>query len=99
MARLRRSTCSLIPCPRGNVFRNGGCDRSRPNREVVRRFCRAPCLESSTTPPVSTGCIQGFWTGRFSRAHVENLVGCLPPILFASAIWLDESEPIDVRII
>src|SRR5436190_7627118 len=27
-----------------------------------------------------------LWTGTFSRAHVENLVGCLPAILFARAI-------------
>jgi hypothetical protein len=26
-------------------------------------------------------------TGKFTRAHVANAVGCLPAILFASAIW------------
>src|SRR6266550_7256314 len=31
--------------------------------------------------------------GTFSRAQFENLVGCLPAILFASAIRSDESEP------
>src|SRR6266480_1040545 len=31
--------------------------------------------------------------GKFTRAHAENLVGCRPAILLASAIWSRESEP------
>ena len=34
-----------------------------------------------------------LWTGKFARAHVANLVGCLAAILFASAIWSCRSEP------
>src|SRR6266478_2817871 len=34
-----------------------------------------------------------FLTGKLARAHVENLLGCLPAILYASEIWSDESEP------
>jgi hypothetical protein len=33
------------------------------------------------------------WTGKFTRAHAENLVGCRPAILLASAIPSDKSEP------
>jgi len=31
--------------------------------------------------------------GKFAWAHAENLVGCRPAILLASAIWSCESEP------
>src|SRR4029077_9601489 len=34
-----------------------------------------------------------FGAGKFPRAHAENLVGCRPAILLASAIWSRESEP------
>jgi hypothetical protein len=34
-----------------------------------------------------------FAAGKFTRAHAENLVGCRPAILLASAIWSRESEP------
>ena len=34
-----------------------------------------------------------FGAGKFTWAHAENFVGCRPAILFASAIWLYESEP------
>src|SRR5260221_14031693 len=37
--------------------------------------------------------IQGDYTGKFTRAHAEKLVGCRPAILFASAIRSCESEP------
>jgi hypothetical protein len=32
-------------------------------------------------------------TGTFNRAQVDKVVGCLPAILFPSAIRSDESEP------
>ena len=32
-------------------------------------------------------------TGKFARAHVTNLLGCVPAILFASAIRSCESNP------
>jgi len=32
-------------------------------------------------------------SGKFTWAHVEKLVGCLPAVLFASAIRSSESEP------
>ena len=31
--------------------------------------------------------------GKFTWAHADNLVGCRPAILLASAIWPRESEP------
>jgi len=34
-----------------------------------------------------------FGAGKFTRAHADNLVGCRPAILFASATWSRESEP------
>ena len=40
MVRSRRSTRSSTLSPQGKIFRNKGCDMSRPNREVVRRFVR-----------------------------------------------------------
>src|SRR5258707_11731142 len=33
------------------------------------------------------------WTGKFTRAHAENRVGCLPATLFANAIRSSESDP------
>jgi hypothetical protein len=38
-------------------------------------------------------CNQAVWTGKFARAHGANLLGCLPAILFARAIWLGTSGP------
>ena len=35
----------------------------------------------------------GKRTGKFARAHVANLLGCLPAISFASAISSSDSEP------
>jgi len=57
----------------------------------LHRFSdRAPRLRTVAYRAYATVAVS---TGKFARVHVANFVGCLPAILFASAIWSWESEP------
>jgi hypothetical protein len=69
--------------------------RRRPSS--ITRFASSfiVCLSGVRTPVrvQPTGEATLAETGKFTRAHAANLVGCRPAILLASAIRSDESEP------
>ena len=71
----------------------------------VSAFSMPTCTAPRLPPPANTNAVFAALIGscsnhtaaaltvKFARAHVDNLVGCRPAILFASAIRSDESEP------
>lgn len=68
-------------------FSLGNASINRLATSIGRRVLPAPPAPVKVTLEVSQERYQAFaWTGKFTRAQVENLVGGRPAILFASPI-------------